>query len=110
MIAIVIILCFFVQIAVREAKKNNRSYRVISLEQTGLLLQALKIDRFESLSTSIYDIVESPDGATDESDVELDSKIGKKMEPISIQLQISALKALAYLFSAVSKENQGNNA
>ena len=89
-----------VKILIREAKKNNRPYKRVSIEQLGRVLDALEVDRFADVEEYL---VGTAKGVEDEDDMDEDD--GRE-KPLSLQIRANGFKALGLCWPKV-KETQG---
>ncbi|KAJ3045279.1 hypothetical protein HDV00_011151 [Rhizophlyctis rosea] len=77
-----------VKILIREAKKNNRPYKRVSIEVLGKVLDALEVDRFGEVEEYL---VETASGKEDEDDMDVDDS---REKPLTLQIKANAFKAV----------------
>ncbi|KAJ3205669.1 hypothetical protein HDU82_005049 [Entophlyctis luteolus] len=92
------------KVVIREAKKNNKTYKRPALECLGRYIDGVRVDAFEELKDYLEDM------AVDEGDADEDDNDDVRGNPLNLAIRANAFKALGKCFpyESISQAKSAN--
>ncbi|KAI8892685.1 proteasome stabiliser-domain-containing protein [Globomyces pollinis-pini] len=85
---------------IKEAKKNNKSYRRLSIEYLGQVFSKLESDRFDDVKEYLFQVAENRE-AQDDMDIDED-----RIKPMLLAIQANAFKSIGQCFPFIKNQQE----